>query len=151
MPRCFVPYVPTEDQRRQVQTMAGFGITQAEISKLMVCDLKTLRKHYRRELDIGAATTNLAVVQSLYNNAVKNDNVAAQIWWTKARMGWKSETDLNVSGTQTIQLQHLMAARAFSEALNAGTLPALAHEADDAPEIDGDTAEADDLMQPATE
>ena len=34
---------------------------------------------------------DLAVANALYNNAVINGNVAAQIWWTKARMRW-SET-----------------------------------------------------------
>jgi hypothetical protein len=28
-------------------------------------------------------------------------SVAAQIWWTKARMGWKEAQDLNVGGTTT--------------------------------------------------
>jgi len=30
-------------------------------------------------------------------NAVKHNNVAAQIWWTKARMGWKDVTNLKVN------------------------------------------------------
>ena len=41
----------------------------------------------------------MAVAQSLYVNATRNNNVAAQIWWTKARMGWKSVANVNVGGT----------------------------------------------------
>jgi hypothetical protein len=38
------------------------------------------------------------VAHALFTDAVKLNNVAAQIWWTKARMGWKEATDLNVGG-----------------------------------------------------
>jgi hypothetical protein len=82
-------YSPTEDHRRQVLAMAGFGISQAEIATVMKCDSKTLRKFYRHELDTGAIEANVRVVQSLFRNATRNDSVAAQIWWTKTRMGWK--------------------------------------------------------------
>ena len=82
-------YQPTDEQRRQVMVMTGFGIRQDEISTMLQVDVKTLRKHFRRELDTGMIEANTRVVQALYNNAVKNDNVAAQIWWTKARLGWK--------------------------------------------------------------
>lgn len=67
-------------------------------TNLIECDAKTLRKHYRRELDTGATEANLRVAQSLYNLATKEQNVAGCIWWTKARMGWKEATDVNVGG-----------------------------------------------------
>ena len=54
-------------------------------------DRETLRSAFREELDRGRAMADLAVANALYNNAVINGNVAAQIWWTKARMRW-SET-----------------------------------------------------------
>jgi hypothetical protein len=79
--------------------MAGFGIQQEEIATLIDCDAKTLRKYYRRELDTAATEVNLRVAQSLYNLATKEKSVAACIWWTKARMGWKEAQDLNVGGT----------------------------------------------------
>ena len=82
-------YQPTDAQRRQVMTMAGFGITQDEISRLMEISDRTLRTHYKQELATGATEANLRVAQSLYTNATKHNNVVAQIWWTKARMGWR--------------------------------------------------------------
>jgi hypothetical protein len=92
-------YKPTEEHRRQVMTMAGFGIQQVEIAALIDCAPKTLRRYYRRELDTAATEANMRVAQSLYKNAVQNESVAAQIWWTKARMGWREAQDLNVGGT----------------------------------------------------
>ena len=71
---------------------------QSEIANLFECDAKTLRKHYRKELDTAATEANLRVAQSLYNLATKEKSVAACIWWTKARMGWKEAADLNVAG-----------------------------------------------------
>jgi hypothetical protein len=82
-----------------VQTLAGLGVQQTEIASLLRCDAKTLRKYYRRELDTGATRANVAVARSLYTNAVKHNNTAAQIWWTRARMGWKSVADVNIGGT----------------------------------------------------
>lgn len=68
--------------------MSGFGIPQEAIASFLICDLKTLRKFYRYELDNGATEANTRVVHALYMNATKHNNVAAQIWWTKGRMGW---------------------------------------------------------------
>jgi hypothetical protein len=88
----------TAKSRREVQTLAGLGIQQSAIATLIECDEKTLRKYYRRELDVGVTEANARVAASLYNLAVKEGNVTACIWWTKARMGWKEGTDLNVGG-----------------------------------------------------
>jgi len=92
---------PTDDQRRQVLTMTGFGIQQDEIANTLEIDRKTLAKHFRRELDTGMTQANVRVAQALYQNAVQHNNVAAQIWWTKTRMGWKEAQDVNIGGTAT--------------------------------------------------
>jgi hypothetical protein len=41
---------------------------------------------------------NAAVAQSLFNMATREKVPSAAIWWTKARMGWREATDLNVGG-----------------------------------------------------
>jgi hypothetical protein len=92
-------YQPTDDIRRQVLTMTGFGIKQEDIATSLQIDKKTLHKHFRRELDTGMIEANVRVAKALYQNAVQHNNVAAQIWWTKTRMGWKEAQDLNIGGT----------------------------------------------------
>src|SRR5262249_12046619 len=52
-------------------------------------DAKKLRSAFRAALDRGVAVADAAVANALYNNAVHSNNVAAQIWWSKARMRWK--------------------------------------------------------------
>jgi hypothetical protein len=95
------PFRPTDEQRRQILTMTGFGIRQDEMATALQIDKKTLQKHFRRELDTGMTEANVRVVQALYNNAVKLNSVTAQVWWTKARMGWKEAQDVNIGGTNT--------------------------------------------------
>jgi hypothetical protein len=82
----------TDEMRKQVIALVGFGITQGEIATVIGCARNTLVKHFHRELITGEVEINRRVVGALYNNAVKNNNVTAQIWWTKARMGWKDTT-----------------------------------------------------------
>lgn len=73
--------------------MAGFGIPQLEIARLINISDRTLRTRYRRELDTGVTEANLRVAQSLFNMATKDKIPAAAIWWTKARMGWRGAGD----------------------------------------------------------
>lgn len=97
-------FEPSEEQRRQVLLLAGLGIKQDEIANLLDVAPKTLRKAFRRELTTGMTEANARVVNALYANATKFNNVAAQIWWTKARMGWKEAQDLNVAGDGKLQV-----------------------------------------------
>lgn len=81
---------PTEDNRRQVQAMAGMGLRQSDICKVMGLSSKTLRLHYHREIETGGMIANAEVAQSLYNKAIGNGPAAvtAAIFWLKARAGW---------------------------------------------------------------
>ena len=93
-----VEFEPSEEQRRLVRAMAGFGIRQDDIAAHLEIDPKTLRKHFRRELDRGTVEANAKVAQSLFNMATQGNNVAAAIFWMKARAGWREKHDLEVSG-----------------------------------------------------
>lgn len=90
------PHVPTDKSRSEVSALAGFGVVQDEIAKFIGIDSKTLRKHYRNELDIGHIRANAAVARSLFKQATEDGNVAAQIFWMKARAGWREKQDVNV-------------------------------------------------------
>jgi hypothetical protein len=106
------PFEPTEEQRRQVEAFAAYGIPQEDMCKLLLnprtgkpIDLKTLHKHFRVELDTGMVRANAKVAESLFRQAVgapaqydaggkliraeQAPVVSAGIFWAKARMGWK--------------------------------------------------------------
>ena len=81
-------HIPDPAQRRQVEAMAAYGIPATDISRVLNIDPKTLRKHYRDELDLGETKANAQVAGFLFN-AAKNGNVTAQIFWLKTRARWK--------------------------------------------------------------
>ena len=87
-------YEPTDEQRRTVKTMAGFGVPHEDIATFLGIDPKTLRKHFRAELDRGTVEANAKVAQSLFQMATQGKNVAAAIFWMKARAGWREKVEI---------------------------------------------------------
>jgi hypothetical protein len=83
-------YKPTEDQRRQIELMAGVGCSQQDIALIMGIDPKTLRRACRIELDRGAVKANAKVAANLYRMATGTGREAliAAIFWMKTRCGW---------------------------------------------------------------
>ena len=79
---------PDPAQRKQVETLAAYGIPAEDIARVVGIDPKTLRKHYRDELDLGETKANAQVAGFLFN-AARNGNVTAQIFWLKTRARWK--------------------------------------------------------------
>ena len=87
MPRPMIN--PTAEQRLLVKSLAGVGVKHEDIArKVGIRSPKTLRKHFREELDLGAMEANYTVAQALYKEA-KSGNVVAQIYWLKTRAGWQ--------------------------------------------------------------
>jgi hypothetical protein len=82
---------PDPIQRRQIEALAGYGVPEAEIAAIVEIDPKTLRKHYRHELDHGHSKANAKVAENLYRKATGEgrEAVIAAIFWLKARARWK--------------------------------------------------------------
>ena len=84
MPR--PPLNPTDAQRRMVKSMAAVGIPHEDIArKIRIRSPKTLRKHFRDELDLGIIDANYNVGKTLYEMATSGDEPAATIFWDKTR------------------------------------------------------------------
>jgi len=96
---------PDPSQRRQVEALAAYGIPEADISGVVGIDPKTLRKHYREELDFGETKANAQVAGFLFN-AAKNGNVTAQIFWLKTRAKWR-ETPMELRHSGAIARKDL--------------------------------------------
>ena len=94
-------WTPTDAQRRQTETMAAYGIPEADIARVLGVSKPTLRKHCGTELDTGATRANSKVADFLFYGicggtgkpAFKDERarVTAAIFWMKTRGGW-SET-----------------------------------------------------------
>jgi len=80
----------TEDIRKKVRSLAARGVRHEDIAEILDCDAKTLRKHFREELDRGMAEANSNVTGALYEKAVSGDTIA-QMFWVKARLGWREK------------------------------------------------------------
>ena len=83
-------------------------------------DAKTLRKHYRHELDHGHTKANAKVAENLYRKATGEgrEAVTAAIFWLKARARWKEVSVHEHGGSggepferQRHQAHHRLAAR----------------------------------------
>jgi hypothetical protein len=93
------PYVPTAADRKLVLALVGFGIHEDQICSRIVNPMtgkpitgKTLRKHFRSEIDTGAVTATAAVANNLFRMATGQgrEAVTAAIFWMKARAGWRT-------------------------------------------------------------
>jgi len=109
---------PDPVQRKQVETLAAYGIPSDDISRIVGIDPKTLRKHYREELDLGEAKANAQVAGYLFN-AARSGNVTAQIFWLKTRARWR-ETPMELRHSGAI------ATRDFSQLSDEDLLAMLA-------------------------
>ena len=89
-------FVPTAEERRQVEAMAGYGVPHDQIAVLIGedgIDSDTLKKHFKKELAQGKAKANAKVGQTLFQKATAGDTTAA-IWWSKTQMGWRESVNV---------------------------------------------------------
>jgi len=93
--------------RRQVEAMAGFGIPEVDVARVLAIDPKTLRRHYRKELDTGHVRANAKVAENLYRKATGEgrEAVLAAIFWLKARGGWKETSVQQHTGANAEPIQ----------------------------------------------
>src|ERR1700686_1433323 len=83
-------FIPNVEQRGMVRSMAAYGIRQEEIARCLgLRSAKTLRRHFREELDRAAPETNARVAQSLYQQATAGKKTAAARVGVKTRAGWR--------------------------------------------------------------
>ena len=82
-------FVPTNDERKQVEALSGYGLPQDQIAILIRggIALETLREYFATELISGKAKANGQIGKTLFQKAMSGDT-AAMIWWSKAQMRW---------------------------------------------------------------
>src|SRR5215469_14830710 len=75
----------------RVRELAGVGVPQDDIARIIGCSPKTLRKRLRDELDLGVAEANATIAGCLFA-AAKGGNVPAMMFWLKTRARWRERT-----------------------------------------------------------
>ena len=84
-------FAVNEGVRERVRHLAGVGVRQDDIARIIGCAPKTLRKRLRDELDRGVAEANATIAGYLFA-AAKAGNIAAIIFWLKTRARWRERT-----------------------------------------------------------
>lgn len=64
-----LPHVPTDETRRQVETLAGLQISQVEIGMVMGVSDSTIRRHYSEEFERGRALMGVKLRGHAYDQA----------------------------------------------------------------------------------
>jgi len=103
---------PTETTRAEVAALVSFGIPQEDIALHLDIDRSTLIHYYRRELDTAVTRANAKVANRLYNKAVNQDDLQAQIFWLKTRGKWRTadkEKEVESNNETLAKIQSLVA------------------------------------------
>lgn len=81
-------YTPTEADRNTVRSMAASGFRHEVIAACLGergLDDKTMRRHFRQELDLAAHKANASVANRVYNQATTSENPVWALFWLKCR------------------------------------------------------------------
>jgi hypothetical protein len=84
----------SDEQRRTVRAMAGYGAPRSSIAAYLQIDVPRLNALLGAELDQAEADANTKVAQALFQMATRQNNVAAAIFWMKARAGWREKVEI---------------------------------------------------------
>jgi len=84
---------PTKATRDTVMMHAMVGTPQEVIARVIGIDAKTLRLHYRDELDLATAKANATIGGALFNKA-KGGDTTAMIFWLKTRAKFKEMQEI---------------------------------------------------------
>jgi hypothetical protein len=84
-------FVVTDAMRERVRYLAGVGLPQNDLAKIIGCAPKTLRKRFRDDLDRGVAEAKATIAGYLFA-AAKGGNVTAQIFYLKTQGHWRERT-----------------------------------------------------------
>ena len=106
-------HIPTSITRELVIAHTRVGTRQDIIASILgIKCCKTLRKHYREELDHATSEANAIVGGALFNKAVNDNDTAAQIFWLKTRAGFSEKNSLDLissDGSMTPTLIEIVA------------------------------------------
>jgi hypothetical protein len=125
---------PNKTTKAEVSALASFGLPHADIAVYLDIDPKTLRKHYRHELDTAELTANARVGKFLFKSAsglalkegaTHADCIRAAMFWAKTRMRWRETHVHELTGpgggpvrTINSEMSAEEAAEAYAASLN---------------------------------
>ena len=122
----------TEDDLLKIEQASGMGLTNEQLANVLGCSLSTVRRNrknnelFEHHVRKGRANSLKEVSNALYNNAVYENNVQAQIFFLKNRgeegqWSEKSENiyNLNLSNVLTEAQGRIIEGERVKEVTNA--------------------------------
>ena len=89
------PFLPTDTDRSMVSVMAAVGVPHENIASIIGpkgIAVKTLRKHFAHELEIGKTKLDGICVSGIAR-AMQSGQAWALCFWAKTRMGWRERSE----------------------------------------------------------
>jgi hypothetical protein len=102
------PFQPTPEQRRQVELLVAHGNAEWIIARIVGCDRKTLRRHFRDELRDGREMLIARMGLCIVRAGLAGDWRAAAYWL--ARFGgpqWRLTSRVGISGALVVTTDKL--------------------------------------------
>jgi len=87
MPR--TPHQPTDESRRQVEALSGYGMPRERICDVIGVSWPTLLKYYDRELALGDAKALSQIAKAAFERGVIDKDTSMLIFLCKTRLGWR--------------------------------------------------------------
>jgi len=88
---------PTNEQKKQVQTLAGYGLNQEQIARVLDMCRQTLAKHCAQELERGKDLAFAQATTALFNN-IKKGKEASVFFYLKTQHGWREKQHIEHTG-----------------------------------------------------
>lgn len=97
-------FVPTDEERANVQLWAGLRISELEIAVLVRDGIhfQTLRKYFEREISLGRALDSVETAKNIKEKSMLPNGSAAAIFWAETQMGWTKTDKVELSGSLDI-------------------------------------------------
>ncbi len=86
----------TDEQRKQVQTLTGYGLNQDQIAGMLGITRQTLAKHCGAELAKGKDLAYTQAVQGLFNN-IKKGKEASIFFYLKTQHNWREKSQIDMT------------------------------------------------------
>jgi hypothetical protein len=92
-------FVPTEQERKQVEALSGYGLSHEHISALIRdgISLDTLRAHFKDELVKGKAKANAQAAKSIFQKVISGDTGMMR-YWGATQLGWRETQHVEHTG-----------------------------------------------------
>ncbi len=80
----------TDEQRKQVQTLSGYGLSQEQIARMLGVHKQTMVKQCKIELARGKDLAYSQAVNGLFTN-IKKGKEASIFFYLKTQHGWREK------------------------------------------------------------